>query len=353
MSSESRVQHVGTTCSSRCHCIKPTIAQRMRLRDQVLRIVGEDQLGQQRRRIRNRTGQKSRRLGISNNQPGPLVLVPIRYHVLHTGNDPDDFVTDAQIREQHKQINLDFVLQNEWAERVPKSGRYAFYDRRGNTGVQFEPLDYANGEIDIKTVPVNGIVSSVTQVSSLSEPKSGAINVYIAALPNGLLGQAFIEFNLALVAVGTVGSETSPSPVNPSSSYRWGRTAVHEIGHCFGLFHPFDYGCGGTPYTDMPSVRLPNFEARLVPVSQDVWDGDLCNHDRDARVEAGDTSLILPGEQRPYSCTAVGAANERWEMFTDTMDYASDQHAVHFTGEQSRQMYATVTLSNLFTFTIL
>jgi len=82
--------------------------------------------------------------------------------------------------------------------------------------------------------------------TALHVPAEHSLNLYTAALQNGLLGWAHFPWELAgdpvldgLVILWSTfpGGETVP--------YNLGQTATHEAGHWFGLWHTFQGGCDG------------------------------------------------------------------------------------------------------------
>ena len=56
------------------------------------------------------------------------------------------------------------------------------------------------------------------------------MNIYIAPLTGGLLGQAWLGFPESVVLTESVASVENPGSVN---NYDCGRTITHELGHNF------------------------------------------------------------------------------------------------------------------------
>jgi hypothetical protein len=81
----------------------------------------------------------------------------------------------------------------------------------------------------------------------------GDLNIYVAALGDGLLGYASFPQNGALALDGLVLLNDS-LPGGSAAPYNLGDTATHEIGHWLGLFHTFENGCSspGDAVDDTP-----------------------------------------------------------------------------------------------------
>ena len=96
-------------------------------------------------------------------------------------------------------------------------------------------------------------VSGVGEASSLASStptdsgieggyQDGFLNIYIAPLTGGLLGQAYLGFPESVVLTGSVGSVESPGT---AGNYSRGRTLTHELGHNFTFNHTFNSGMPG------------------------------------------------------------------------------------------------------------
>jgi hypothetical protein len=168
---------------------------------------------------------------------------------------------------------------------------------------------------------VGGYAITVGDYNGSSAPAwSGYCNFFVRDLGGGLLGVAPLSGaanpngNGARVTSGAWGGAggpcTSGSTLDNLSPYNLGRTATHELGHYFGLFHVFD-GCGsGDGIADTPSQNTENFGCPSVNTNN-------CTS----------TSINSCGTQ------------DFWFNF---MDYVNDACMWMFTEDQSVKMYNTV-----------
>jgi hypothetical protein len=163
-------------------------------------------------------------------------------------------------------------------------------------------------------------------------PVAGRLNVYIARLASGLLGQALFKttgnFAVCAVTYASVGSVKAPGAFG---AFGLGRTLTHEVGHCLLLEHPFS-GCGQRRYADVPATRFPNDRAQLNPNSTDGIGAFGCNHYNDLR-----------GLNNPVkSCTGASNSAGEFELFFQYMDYASDANMFVFSRAQAISMHSFV-----------
>lgn len=119
-------------------------------------------------------------------------------------------------------------------------------------------------------------------------------------------------FQVDAIAFGGPGvSCTSGVTINGDSSFNLGRTATHEAGHYFGLFHIFD-GCNnGDQIDDTPNQNEPNYGNPLVNTN---------------------------------NCSTSGATDScnSADFFFNYMDYVNDLSMFMFTSDQEDLMYTVI-----------
>lgn len=212
------------------------------------------------------------------------VTIPVVVHVVYKTATQN--ISDAQILSQIEILNQDFNRLNADTVNTPAPWKSI----GGNAQVTF-----CMAQIDPSGNPTNGIERRNTTVNSfgtndnIKSYASGGLdawdpsqyfNIWVGSLSGGLLGYA--EFPTGTLSntygvvigynyFGNIGTATSP--------FDLGRTATHEIGHCFNLFHiwgddgsgctgsdqvndtpnqgSLNYGCPSFPHTDACSPNPP------------------------------------------------------------------------------------------------
>ncbi|MFZ9942093.1 MAG: M43 family zinc metalloprotease [Bacteroidia bacterium] len=182
----------------------------------------------------------------------PNINIPIVVHLVYKTAAQN--ISDAQIISQIDILNQDFNRQN------PDTA---------NTPVPFLPIaGVANVNFCLATVdpvgnPTTGIERRLTTVNSFNTNDavksfaSGGLdawdpsqyfNVWVCNLGGGLLGYGEFPTNQLSNTYGVViGYNYFGNIGNVSAPYNLGRTATHELGHCFNLFHI--WGDDGTACT--------------------------------------------------------------------------------------------------------
>ncbi len=198
---------------------------------------------------------RQRQLGIVQNRLQSIVTIPV---VVHIVMDNPHLVTDEQVQSQLDVLNADYAGENPDASNVPA----AFGSVFGRSQIQF---CLAQRTPDGQTT--NGIIrktSSTRSTTSTNDPikrnvSGGAdawdiskyLNIWVCRMSNDNdLGYTFMpgvsgisDSDVGLVtayhAFGTMGTAEAP--------FNKGRTATHEIGHYFNLWHIWgDNNCIGS-----------------------------------------------------------------------------------------------------------
>jgi predicted Zn-dependent protease len=294
-------------------------------------------------------GMRSATLDANNVSSSTVLYFRIVYHVLYTIDAVPRRPSLTQLKAQQEQVNRCFMtLNDDDLSRLPM----AFTDHVGYTNVSGQ-TDLSN-DTDIKFIGMETFTSfdGVADVMHYMQTEiglthdevriPGVVNVYVCSLSNSVLGQAFLGENVCTVDTQTIGSPTTPGTATNLSAYRFGKTLVHELGHCFGLLHTFsgdrDTCVRPRVIFDIPRQWLSNDIAFVNETSPGVY--ELQNENRGIDCEDGTKQGISP----PYSCTyalspeqftCVGGPKEFAISF---MDYASDVNMLCFSVGQSELM---------------
>lgn len=270
------------------------------------------------------------------------IYVPVIFHVLYA--NAGDNVSAAQIGANFDQINLDFQNLNPDGDEIPSAPNpsdapydpgvdYSHQAVRGTHNVVFVGAQgETSGDQLIEGVTIRRYSISQSSVSGVSEASSlasntstdsgaaggyqnGFLNIYIAPLTGGLLGQAYLGFPESVVLDESVGSVESPGT---AGGYNRGRTLTHELGHNFTFNHTFNSSnCGDYLWNDVPAQYVNNREANIY--EWPAGSGNFWGRD---------------GENSCISSTGKG------DQFMNYMDYVYDDQMRMFSEEQSLEGYA-------------
>ena len=277
----------------------------------------------------------------SNNSQN-TVFVPVIFHVLYAS--ASDNISAFQIGENFNQINLDFQNLNPDGDEIPSAPNpsnapydpgvdYSHQAVRGTHNVVFVgSLGESTGAqlIEGQTIRRYNIsqstVSGVGEASSLASStptdsgiqggyQDGFLNIYLAPLTGGLLGQAYLGFPESVVLGGSVGSVENPGT---TGGYNRGRTLTHELGHNFTFNHVFNSNsCGNQLWSDIPAQTTNNRGANIYE-----W-------------PAGSGNFY--GRDSENSCISTSGIGDQ---FMNYMDYVYDDQMRMFSEEQALDGYA-------------
>ena len=270
------------------------------------------------------------------------IYIPVIFHVLYA--NAGDNISAAQIGANFDQINLDFQNLNPDGNEIPSAPNpsdapydpgvdYSHQAVRGTHNVVFVGAQgETSGDQLIEGVTIRRYSISQSSVSGVSEASSlasntstdsgaaggyqnGFLNIYIAPLTGGLLGQAYLGFPESVVLNESVGSVESPGT---AGGYNRGRTLTHELGHNFTFNHTFNSSnCGDYLWNDVPAQYVNNRGANIY--EWPAGSGNFWGRD---------------GENSCISSTGKG------DQFMNYMDYVYDDQMRMFSEEQALEGYA-------------
>lgn len=170
-------------------------------------------------RILSRTTVGQRRAALA----GP---VPVYVHVM-AGKNGAGNVTDAQITRQIAVLNTDFAGQESTA-----AANTGFTFRLAGTDRFYNDTWHRDG-------------SSSTYRKQTRKGGANALNIWLVDFD--YLGVATFPWDYAKnPGIDGIRVQYSSLPGGPAANYNLGKTASHEAGHWFGLYHTFQGGCTAT-----------------------------------------------------------------------------------------------------------
>ena len=274
------------------------------------------------------------------------IYVPVVFHVLYFNNG--DNTSASQIGANFDQINLDFQNINPDGDEIPSAPNpsdapfdpgidYSHQAVRGTHNVVFvgaagettgsqliEGTTILRYQINQSSV---GGVSDASSIAGSTTPdqsswpggsggyKNGYLNIYLAPLTGGLLGQAYLGFPESVVLNDSVGSVESPGT---AGGYNRGRTLTHELGHNFTFNHIFNSNnCGNQLWSDIPAQYVNNRGANIYE-----WPTGSGN---------------FYGREAENSCISTSG---KGDQFMNYMDYVYDDQMRMFSEQQALDGYA-------------
>ncbi len=197
-------------------------------------------------------------------------IIPVVFHVFHINGDEN--ISDAQIKDQIRILNLDYRRLN--PDTANMNPIFA------GVGADMK-IEFRIASIDPFGDCTDGIVryyspSTVNAddyIKSLSVwPTDKYLNIWIVknikaiGVEPGLEIAGYAQFPFPQgkaslsISDGVVIRSDFVGSIGTSNPGRAGRVATHEVGHWLGLIHPFQDSCyGGDDVSDTPPVRDANF----------------------------------------------------------------------------------------------
>ena len=250
----------------------------------------------------------------SNKSPNVVVTIPVVFHVLYKTSIQN--ISDAQINSQLTILNNDFrKLNSDFSTVVPA----AFQGLGADVEILFckatrTPAGVASTGIERKSVPSSFVFENSYYTTSGLEAwdTTKYLNIWIGRFTNPqLLGFAYLPSAAGFADDGLcIGDQFFGNTGTATAPFNKGRTATHEIGHYFGLLHPWgDDGstCGSVFNSDGVADT---------PATNDPYSG----------------CPTFPNNTNACTTTANGS------MFMNYMDYVNDACMAFFTNGQKTIM---------------
>ncbi|MEJ7911681.1 MAG: M43 family zinc metalloprotease, partial [Chitinophagaceae bacterium] len=258
---------------------------------------------------------------------GPVIIPVVVHIVLPNPN----IITDADLQYFIDRLNKDFSGFN-----ADSLNGAPFFPVRGHSLMRFalarrDPSGTLTNGVERKVGP--GIIGG-GEPQAIKSAASGGLNpwpfqqyynLWVGVGSSGILGIA------PEIGVGTASTDGvsvdyrafSNNPCFTIPQFSMGRTAVHEIGHNFGLYHTFQGGCANADFNQLttPSQQLP---AELLQPSDDT--------------PGQSTSTSgCPTGTAPTGCTDF--PDPPGKMYQNYMDYTDDACYSMFSNGQVNRMH--------------
>lgn len=281
---------------------------------------------------------------ISSYRTNSIITVPVVVHIVL--NNPN-VVTDADVQWQIDKLNLDYSGLNPDSTNIPPE----FQAVRGHSQIRFTLARrtssgaLTNGIDRVKSSAGSDVNKSTDPIKRSSQggadvwDPSSYLNLWVGndASGQGILGYAQFPNSGSPADDGVFINirSWSNNSCYTLPSYNLGRTAVHEIGHYFGLLHNWgDDGsaCTGDDFKNLTSVGSTcSLPAGLFnPNGQ----GNTASDIGDTPNQAGSNSGLCPSAIKTDGCTTTSPGI----MYQNFMDYTNDACYSLFTKKQVQRM---------------
>jgi hypothetical protein len=262
--------------------------------------------------------------------------IPVVVHVIHNNSSNviglGNNISDEQIFSAIEVLNEDFRRKNADTVNTPTWAKPVAADMQ---------IEFELAKIDPNGNLTNGITRHYSSKASFSVdfesdkalksfgywPNNEYLNIWVASLTGGIVGYAQFPNYTGLQGIdGNNGSDLTDGVViapfafgrltgkanGLNNPYRYGRTAVHEVGHWLGLRHIFNNDENGCNYSDYCEDTPPQDKSNL-------------------GLKICDTAIV-------GGCGAI-------VMHSNYMDYTNDFCMNIFTQDQKNRMHAAIVAS--------
>ncbi|MCL4130970.1 UNVERIFIED_CONTAM: hypothetical protein GTU68_023301 [Idotea baltica] len=258
---------------------------------------------------------------------GATIQLPVVVHVLHNQEDGtirNENISDAQIFSQIERINTDFAGTNDDIGNVPNQFKDFIADG--------DVFQFCLAQTDPEGNLTTGITRTFTEKTNFSFfaddakkanrggkdpwPNCEYINFWVVPGIDGGSTLGYASFPQGPdaedgIVIGNTffGDDTGTSIPAIAGPYYKGRTATHELGHYFNLYHIWGDDCNGASCSCTGSDRVS-----------------------DTPNQAGDSS----------GCPVNASSCDSNDMTVNYMDYSNDRCLLMFTQGQSDRMSAVI-----------
>jgi Pregnancy-associated plasma protein-A len=195
--------------------------------------------------LRRRYGVSGERQLESSRRLAGRIVVPVRFHDVTDGQNGR--LTSSTIDQQIRSLNAAYGGTTGGAD-TGVSFRLVSADVVRNTEWFERPHDF-----------------QTPMLGALAKGGPGTLNLFTAAVGSEVLGfSSFPQWYHLRPSLDAVVVDYRSVPGGSFDHFNRGYTAVHEIGHWLGLFHPFENGCtppgdgvDDTPYEGSPTQGCP------------------------------------------------------------------------------------------------
>ena len=171
--------------------------------------------------------------------------IPVYFHVVAAGKSLNKgWVSDSQVSQQIAVLNTTF---SGGRGGVDTGFRFALAGVTRTVNTEWFAQETFEAEVEMK--------------SALQQGDATALNLYSTS-GGGFLGWAYlpkIVISDQFQVLDGVVIHYASMPGGSFVPYNLGFTAAHEAGHWLGLYHTFDFGCGGHGdyVADTPDMSIP------------------------------------------------------------------------------------------------